>query len=176
MAALLVDDLPSAEDVVQDAFIAFHRTAGQLHDPDACGSSSHSTAAPAGAAGRSGRLDEIQQPDGIDRPTREEIARIAMKNPDPSRYDIGAMSFARVSAAGRLEPLAVPEELRQSGWSLKAGTPDGFLVEHATGHRDSIDAAASWNPLTGQVRYLFHQGGSKASPRENLAAWHTSQL
>jgi len=35
MAVLLVDDLPSAEDVVQDAFIAFHRAAGQLHDPEA---------------------------------------------------------------------------------------------------------------------------------------------
>ena len=33
MAVLLVDDLASAEDVVQDAFIAFHRNAGQLHDP-----------------------------------------------------------------------------------------------------------------------------------------------
>ncbi|HEV2886326.1 MAG TPA: hypothetical protein VGX49_05400 [Jatrophihabitans sp.] len=120
--------------------------------------------------------DEIQQPDGIDRPTPEEIARIAMKNPDPSRSDIGAMSFARVSAAGRLEPLAVPEELRQSGWSLAAGTPDGFLVEHATADRDSVDAAATWNPLTGQVRYLFQKGGSKGSPRENLAAWRTSQL
>ena len=35
MAVLLVDDLPSAEDVVQDAFIAFHRTADRLHDPEA---------------------------------------------------------------------------------------------------------------------------------------------
>lgn len=35
MAALLVDDMASAEDVVQDAFIAFHRTAGRLHDPEA---------------------------------------------------------------------------------------------------------------------------------------------
>jgi hypothetical protein len=120
--------------------------------------------------------DEIQQPDGIDRPTPEEIARIAMKNPDPSRYDIGAMSFARVSAAGRLEPLAVPEELRQSGWSLASGTPDGFLVEHATADRDSADAAATWNPLTGQVRYLFRKGGSEGSPRGDLAVWRTSQL
>lgn len=122
--------------------------------------------------------DEVQQPDGIDRPTdqSEEVPRIAMKNPDPSRYDIGAMSFARVSVAGRLEPLAVPEELRRSGWSLEAGTPDGFLVEHATADRDSVDAAATWNPLTGQVRYLFQKGGSQGNPRENLAAWRTSQL
>jgi RNA polymerase sigma-70 factor (sigma-E family) len=35
MAVLLVDDLASAEDVVQDAFVAFHRNAAQLHDPGA---------------------------------------------------------------------------------------------------------------------------------------------
>jgi hypothetical protein len=122
--------------------------------------------------------DEIQQPDGIDQPTYlgEKVPRIAMKNPDPSRYDVSAMSFARVSAAGRLEPLAVPEELRQSGWSLASGTPDGFLVEHATADRDSVDAAATWNPLTGQVRYLFRKGGSEGSPRGYLAVWRTSQL
>lgn len=33
MAVLLVDDLASAEDVVQDAFIAFHRHATELNDP-----------------------------------------------------------------------------------------------------------------------------------------------
>jgi RNA polymerase sigma-70 factor (sigma-E family) len=33
MAVLLVDDLASAEDVVQDAFVAFHRNAGRLSDP-----------------------------------------------------------------------------------------------------------------------------------------------
>jgi hypothetical protein len=120
--------------------------------------------------------DEILLGDGIDRPDAEEVPRIAMKNPDPSRYDIGAMSFARVSAAGRLEPLAVPEELRQSGWSLAAVTPDGFLVEHATADRDSVDAAATWNLLTGRVRYLFRNGGSEGSPRGYLAAWRTSQL
>src|SRR5690348_16973666 len=35
MAVLLVDDLASAEDVVQDAFLAVHRNAGQLQDPQA---------------------------------------------------------------------------------------------------------------------------------------------
>jgi len=35
MAALLVDDLASAEDVVQDAFIAFHHSTDRLHDPNA---------------------------------------------------------------------------------------------------------------------------------------------
>ncbi|HET6877110.1 MAG TPA: SigE family RNA polymerase sigma factor [Jatrophihabitans sp.] len=35
LAALLVDDVASAEDVVQDAFIALHRRAGKLRDPDA---------------------------------------------------------------------------------------------------------------------------------------------
>jgi RNA polymerase sigma-70 factor (sigma-E family) len=35
MAVLMVDDLASAEDVVQDAFTAVHRNAGQLHDPEA---------------------------------------------------------------------------------------------------------------------------------------------
>jgi RNA polymerase sigma-70 factor (sigma-E family) len=35
LAVLLVDDLPSAEDVVQDAFVALHRRSGALRDPDA---------------------------------------------------------------------------------------------------------------------------------------------
>jgi RNA polymerase sigma-70 factor (sigma-E family) len=35
LAALLVDDVASAEDVVQDAFVALHRRAGALRDPDA---------------------------------------------------------------------------------------------------------------------------------------------
>jgi RNA polymerase sigma-70 factor (sigma-E family) len=35
LALLLVDDVASAEDVVQDAFIALHRRAGALRDPDA---------------------------------------------------------------------------------------------------------------------------------------------
>lgn len=35
LAALLVDDTASAEDVVQDAFIALHRRSGELRDPDA---------------------------------------------------------------------------------------------------------------------------------------------
>ncbi len=35
LAALLVDDVASAEDVVQDAFVALHRRAGSLRDPDA---------------------------------------------------------------------------------------------------------------------------------------------
>jgi RNA polymerase sigma-70 factor (sigma-E family) len=35
MAVLLVDDVASAEDVVQDAFLALHRKAGSLRDPDA---------------------------------------------------------------------------------------------------------------------------------------------
>ena len=34
-ARLLVDDLPTAEDVVQDAFTALHRRWGRLHDPEA---------------------------------------------------------------------------------------------------------------------------------------------
>jgi RNA polymerase sigma-70 factor (sigma-E family) len=35
LAVLLVDDLPSAEDVVQDAFVALHRRSAELRDPDA---------------------------------------------------------------------------------------------------------------------------------------------
>lgn len=35
LAVLLVDDLPSAEDVVQDAFVALHRHAAELRDPNA---------------------------------------------------------------------------------------------------------------------------------------------
>jgi RNA polymerase sigma-70 factor (sigma-E family) len=35
LAALLVDDTASAEDVVQDAFIALHRRSESLRDPDA---------------------------------------------------------------------------------------------------------------------------------------------
>src|SRR3712207_5842852 len=35
MEVLLVDDQDSAEDVAQDAFIAFHRAADRLHDPAA---------------------------------------------------------------------------------------------------------------------------------------------
>jgi RNA polymerase sigma-70 factor (sigma-E family) len=35
LAALLVDDVASAEDVVQDAFVALHRRSGTLRDPDA---------------------------------------------------------------------------------------------------------------------------------------------
>jgi RNA polymerase sigma-70 factor (sigma-E family) len=35
LAVLLVDDIASAEDVVQDAFVALHRRAGALRDPDA---------------------------------------------------------------------------------------------------------------------------------------------
>lgn len=35
LAVLLVDDTASAEDVVQDAFVALHRRAGALRDPDA---------------------------------------------------------------------------------------------------------------------------------------------
>jgi RNA polymerase sigma-70 factor (sigma-E family) len=35
LAVLLVDDVHSAEDVVQDAFVALHRRAGALRDPDA---------------------------------------------------------------------------------------------------------------------------------------------
>jgi len=35
MEVLLVDDQDSAEDVAQDAFIAFHRAADRLHDPEA---------------------------------------------------------------------------------------------------------------------------------------------
>ncbi len=35
LAALLVDDTASAEDVVQDAFLALHRSSGSLRDPDA---------------------------------------------------------------------------------------------------------------------------------------------
>lgn len=35
LAALLVDDVASAEDVVQDAFVALHRRSGALRDPDA---------------------------------------------------------------------------------------------------------------------------------------------
>ncbi len=34
-AVLLVDDTASAEDVVQDAFVALHRRSGSLRDPDA---------------------------------------------------------------------------------------------------------------------------------------------
>jgi RNA polymerase sigma-70 factor (sigma-E family) len=35
LAVLLVDDVSSAEDVVQDAFLALHRRSGSLRDPDA---------------------------------------------------------------------------------------------------------------------------------------------
>jgi RNA polymerase sigma-70 factor (sigma-E family) len=35
LALLLVDDLPSAEDVVQDAFVSLHRHAAELRDPSA---------------------------------------------------------------------------------------------------------------------------------------------
>jgi RNA polymerase sigma-70 factor (sigma-E family) len=35
LAVLLVDDVASAEDVVQDAFVALHRRQGQLRDPEA---------------------------------------------------------------------------------------------------------------------------------------------
>ena len=35
LAALMVDDVASAEDVVQDAFMALHRRADSLRDPDA---------------------------------------------------------------------------------------------------------------------------------------------
>jgi RNA polymerase sigma-70 factor (sigma-E family) len=35
LAVLLVDDIASAEDVVQDAFVALHRRAGELRDPNA---------------------------------------------------------------------------------------------------------------------------------------------
>lgn len=35
LATLLVDDVASAEDVVQDAFVALHRKADDLRDPDA---------------------------------------------------------------------------------------------------------------------------------------------
>jgi RNA polymerase sigma-70 factor (sigma-E family) len=35
LAVLLVDDVTSAEDVVQDAFVALHRRSGALRDPDA---------------------------------------------------------------------------------------------------------------------------------------------
>jgi RNA polymerase sigma-70 factor (sigma-E family) len=35
LAALLVDDVASAEDVVQDAFVALHRKSAGLRDPDA---------------------------------------------------------------------------------------------------------------------------------------------
>jgi RNA polymerase sigma-70 factor (sigma-E family) len=35
LAALLVDDLASAEDVVQDAFVALHKRSGSLRDPEA---------------------------------------------------------------------------------------------------------------------------------------------
>jgi RNA polymerase sigma-70 factor (sigma-E family) len=35
LAVLLVDDITSAEDVVQDAFVALHRKADSLRDPDA---------------------------------------------------------------------------------------------------------------------------------------------
>jgi len=35
LAALMVDDVASAEDVVQDAFVALHRRSGSLRDPDA---------------------------------------------------------------------------------------------------------------------------------------------
>jgi RNA polymerase sigma-70 factor (sigma-E family) len=35
LAALLVDDVASAEDVVQDAFLALHKRSGALRDPDA---------------------------------------------------------------------------------------------------------------------------------------------
>jgi RNA polymerase sigma-70 factor (sigma-E family) len=35
LAVLLVDDVHSAEDVVQDAFVALHKRSGSLRDPDA---------------------------------------------------------------------------------------------------------------------------------------------
>ncbi len=35
LAVLLVDDVASAEDVVQDAFVALHRRSGALREPDA---------------------------------------------------------------------------------------------------------------------------------------------
>jgi RNA polymerase sigma-70 factor (sigma-E family) len=35
LAVLLVDDVPSAEDVAQDAFVALHRNAGAVRDPSA---------------------------------------------------------------------------------------------------------------------------------------------
>jgi RNA polymerase sigma-70 factor (sigma-E family) len=35
LAVLLVDDVSSAEDVVQDAFVALHKRSGSLRDPDA---------------------------------------------------------------------------------------------------------------------------------------------
>lgn len=35
LATLLVDDVTSAEDVVQDAFLALHRKANELRDPEA---------------------------------------------------------------------------------------------------------------------------------------------
>ncbi len=35
LAVLLVDDIASAEDVVQDAFVALHRRSAHLRDPDA---------------------------------------------------------------------------------------------------------------------------------------------
>ncbi|MEO7262192.1 MAG: sigma-70 family RNA polymerase sigma factor [Jatrophihabitantaceae bacterium] len=35
MAVLLVDDLASAEDVVQDAFVSLHRSGGRLREPEA---------------------------------------------------------------------------------------------------------------------------------------------
>jgi len=35
LAALLVDDVAAAEDVVQEAFVGLHRRAGSLRTPDA---------------------------------------------------------------------------------------------------------------------------------------------
>lgn len=35
LAVLLVQDVPSAEDAVQDAFVSLHRHCAQLHDPEA---------------------------------------------------------------------------------------------------------------------------------------------
>jgi hypothetical protein len=97
-------------------------------------------------------------------------ADIAIRSSKPS---LDGMAFARISPSNELEPIAVPGELKGTGWVLASVTPTGFIVEHAAPGGDSTDAVVSWNPLTGQVDHLFPDVKT-GSPRGGWAGWDTT--
>ena len=99
--------------------------------------------------------------------------KIAVKTGQPDFFRINGMSFARLSPAGQLEPIVVPEELKRASWELFNVTPAGLILENAPPPGALPDDMVIWNPLTGQVKELFRTVGNDG-PHGLWAGWRTT--
>ncbi len=109
LATLLVDDVASAEDVVQDAFVALHRKAADLRDPDA------------GLAYL--RTSVLNLSRSVIR--RRQVARKHLKVAEPEATagaDHDVLRPRRAPAGTRCRPLASPTPARGAGAAVLVGT------------------------------------------------------